>query len=137
MSEKNVFLTNDRGNLEQKKMSETDRKVLEQAASGAGCITLSGEEGAAMLREMAIAAKETHEEFLKSIKSKMTHERAVRIREVRIDEEGTWRYVAETIHKEWGADAEWTPPSNQLAGMALCQAAAEVFGEDSNEEPWN
>lgn len=138
MSEKNIFVTGDRGILKGgQKMTDTDRKVLADAASGEGCLVLSGEEGVKALKELAAAAQETMETFLANIKAQMTHERAVRVRELRVDEQWSWRGVAEQTFKEWGADAEWRPASNQLAGMALCQVAAAVFGEDENQEPWN
>lgn len=65
-----------------------------------------------------------------------SRERALQVREWRCGGEGgTWRWVAEQAHAAWGGD--WSPPSNQLAGQALCLAAADLLGEDGNEEPWN
>lgn len=64
----------------------------------------------------------------------MTMERAVRIRELR--KTYSWRAIARQTHCEWGADAMWAPESNQLAGMALCEAAAAMLGEDPERLPW-
>ena len=64
----------------------------------------------------------------------MTMQRATRIRELR--KTSSWRAVAGAIHKEWGADAMWEPETNQLAGMALCEAAAAMLGEDPERQPW-
>ena len=72
-----------------------------------------------------------------SIKSKMTPERARRIRELRVDIGCTWRAVAAHSFEDWADDANWSPESNQLAGMALCKSAAEMLGENGEEEPWN
>lgn len=55
------------------------------------------------------------------IENGMTPKRAARVRELRA--EHSWRGVAEISHAEWGSDACWEPPSNQLAGIDLCFAA--------------
>lgn len=60
------------------------------------------------------------------IRPVMTRERAERVRDLRRTH--TWRAVAETTYTEWGTDATWSPPSNQLAGMALTHVASEVLG---------
>lgn len=66
----------------------------------------------------------------------MTKELADRIRMARIDQELTWRGVAVEMYEIW-PDARWNPPSNQLAGRALCDQAAIFLGEDPKREPWN
>jgi hypothetical protein len=65
------------------------------------------------------------------------------IRRKRVDERYSWRAVA-----RWGFNEPrlnygrlnppaWWPPSNQLAGMALCEIAATLDGEDYRDPPWN
>lgn len=71
------------------------------------------------------------------IKGRMTKKRALEIRRIRVEEEYTWRAVARHCHKLWGDAADWDPPSNQLAGMALCKLAAKVFNEDYYDNDWN
>lgn len=85
------------------------------------------------LMELAKMAKETYDLFVQEITPRMTVPRAQRIKELRKDL--SWRAVADTIYREWGNDACWEPPSNQLAGMALTRLAAEALGE--KEEDWN
>jgi len=62
-------------------------------------------------------------------------DRALTVRRWRTTGGCTWRAVAERAHARW--DGAWSPPSNQLAGAALCTVAAEMLGEDPSEEPWN
>ncbi len=85
------------------------------------------------LMELAKMAKETYDLFVQDIRPRMTVERAFRIKELRKDL--SWRALAEATYREWGEDAGWGPPSNQLAGMALTKLAAEALGE--KEEDWN
>lgn len=89
------------------------------------------------LEALAKAAKETHEQFLKEISERMTTQRAEQIRKWRVDEEYSWRAVADAAFIDWKKDACWQPPSNQIAGMALCEEAAKLLQENYMEEPWN
>lgn len=65
------------------------------------------------------------------------------VRWLRVTAGCSWRAVAQNAHdalvrrgvpvpKHW-ASLPW----NQLAGMALCDLAAEHFGQDHLKEPWN
>ncbi len=65
------------------------------------------------------------------------------VRRMRVEERRTWRSVARACHLmitsgewTWGRQI-WIPPSNQLAGMALCHHAARLLGGDFMEPPWN
>lgn len=60
-------------------------------------------------------------------------EQAAYVRRLRVDEGRSWRGVAWACAQAWGGDWE----HNQLAGMALCERAAAMLGEDPNAEPWN
>jgi len=86
------------------------------------------------LGEMAVKRKEG---FDSAIAAKMNFKRAVRIRQLRVELNCTWRSVAAHSHEDWGEDACWDPESNQLAGMSLCEYAAKFLGEDAKNEPWN
>lgn len=55
------------------------------------------------------------------------------IRKLRVEERGTWRYVAAKCSERW--NGEWG--SNQIAGMSLCKRAAVFFEEDFMSPPWN
>ncbi len=85
------------------------------------------------LMELAKMAKETYDLFVQEITPRMTVPRAQRVKELR--KELSWRAVADAIYREWGNDACWEPPTNQLAGMALTRLAAQALGE--KEEDWN
>lgn len=66
---------------------------------------------------------------------RLTHEQAVLVRALRVEQNYSWRAVAETCHRAWRGD--WLPASNQVIGMGICGAAARVFGEDAGLPPWN
>ncbi len=54
---------------------------------------------------------------------------------LRVEEKCSWRAIAEVCYNlGW---AKWSPPSNQIMGMALCQRAAQLLGEDYKKEAWN
>ncbi|WP_436788599.1 hypothetical protein [Yinghuangia sp. YIM S10712] len=63
----------------------------------------------------------------------ITPEMAAQIRAWRVDEEYTWRAVAQAATDLWGS--HWG--SNQIYGAELCSAAAKMLGEDPDQEPWN
>ncbi|MDT9682393.1 hypothetical protein RND61_09980 [Streptomyces sp. TRM76323] len=63
----------------------------------------------------------------------ITPEMAARIRTWRVDEDLSWRAVAQAASDLWGSGFG----SNQLYGKNLCVAAAKVLGEDPHQEPWN
>ncbi|WP_037601147.1 hypothetical protein [Streptacidiphilus rugosus] len=60
-------------------------------------------------------------------------ETALQIRTWRVDEEYSWRAVAQAASELWGSDFG----SNQLYGQDLCAVAAALLGEDPDREPWN
>lgn len=109
-----------------------DKEILRSAQTGEGLTPITSKE----LKEMAKAAREISESF-KKIAAGMTKEQASEIRKFRVNEECTWRGVAQ---KAWNAGLfgrTWNPPSNQLMGVALCERAAEFHGEDHMKGPWN
>ncbi|MFF5407264.1 hypothetical protein ACFY8K_00560 [Streptomyces misionensis] len=63
----------------------------------------------------------------------LTTEMAVQIRVWRVDQEFSWRAVAEAASERWGSEY----CGNQLYGEELCVAAARLLGESPYEEPWN
>ena len=83
------------------------------------------------------SATKTANLFYKKIKSIMTKEDAEKVKKLRIADGNTWRGVAVEMFNEWGEKACWKEiPSNQLAGMALCEVACELLGENWYEEPF-
>ncbi|MFI1585785.1 hypothetical protein [Embleya sp. NPDC020630] len=63
----------------------------------------------------------------------MTPEMAAQVRVWRVDEEYTFRAVAQAATDLWGS--AWG--SNQIYGIELCTAAAEMLGEDPHTDAWN
>jgi hypothetical protein len=115
------------------KLSAADESVLNPDPAGLIEITT-----AEQLMQLAEMAKRTFDVFRESITPRMTPERAAAVRELRCGPVmHSWRALAEESFKAWGADATWSPPSNQLAGMALCEIAAGMLGEDHRAAPWN
>ena len=94
-----------------------------------GLLRLSGDD----LTHLANAAALTWELFQKEVRAAMTDERAEYVRKLRVERKYTWRSVARACSNAWGID--WG--SNQLAGMCLCEAAAERFFENYRQPPWN
>lgn len=109
-----------------------DIKFIKSAATGEGLIALTPE----MLPELCNAAKETGDVFKAIIKG-MTLEQAQIVRRIRVDEDASWRSVAQEIYDLKMFKKKWSPPSNQIMGMMLCETAAEFFGENYMESPWN
>lgn len=63
----------------------------------------------------------------------LSPEMVAQIRRWRVEEDFTWRAVAEAASELWGSSYG----SNQLYGENLCAAAAQAFGEDHSKPPWN
>lgn len=132
--EKKVIFVTDDSAMKRGKIHEVDKSVLHSAKTGEGTFEIKTAE---QLKAFAELAVKTHDVFLESIKAKMTKPRAELIRKLRVEDGCSWRALAAECHENWAEDAEWLPPSNQIAGMALCEVAAEMFGEKYMEAPWN
>ena len=133
--EETTFVTDDKRIRESGKLDESDRQILEEAKTGEGIRIISSEQ----LMALAKAASDAFEYYREQCKKRMTRKHAWFIRSLRIDEGYSWRAVARRCHdnrrfKSW---PKWEPPSSQPMGMALCEKAAEFFGEDYKKEPWN
>jgi hypothetical protein len=84
------------------------------------------------LKELMVAATSTKSRFDGQF-TDMTLEHAQFVRRLRIDDGYSWRAVASACADAWAGD--WN--GNQLAGMAICERAAELCGEDYDADPWN
>jgi len=130
-NQERVFVTEDKALREGGKLGKGDKEIVESIKAGEGLITIESIE---QFQEMAKAAAERLEEF-KELCSPMELWQARIVRILRVEENCSWRAVAESCYKlGWG---KWSPPSNQIMGMALCQRAAQLLGEDYEKEPWN
>ncbi|MFX1537495.1 MAG: hypothetical protein ACFFDI_25080 [Promethearchaeota archaeon] len=83
------------------------------------------------LSALSEAGNETYTLFRQKIE--VNQQGACLIRYLRVKESFSWRsiarYISDILEAPWG--------SNQLAGMVLCEKAAELLGEDFMEPPWN
>jgi len=130
-----VFITEDKGIRKTGEVDPTDMEIIKSAKTGEGIIQIKSKE---QLMALAKAASDTFDYFREQAR-KMTKEQAEFIRRLRVDEGYSWRAVARRCYgnhrfRDW---PKWGPPSNQIMGMALCERAAEFFGEDYRKEPWN
>lgn len=130
----------------------TDQAVLSEMAAdapgiGVGLTATAGTEfglGAGVtidvveqLDTLAEAARLTSEHF-QALFADLSTERAAFVRHLRVDTGHSWRGVARACYDAWpDLQEHWSPPSNQIAGMALCDIAATSMGEDYMVAPWN
>lgn len=147
-SEEIKFLTHDTianpagnaGGRSETRLDPVDQEIYRQSVTGEGLIRIENEEQLQALAQLALAAKTAFDEDVAEI---MTPARAADVRRFRVDEGCSWRAVAHACHDLWAPELSedlregWFPPSNQLMGMALCEAAARHFGEDAEQPPWN
>jgi hypothetical protein len=88
------------------------------------------------LVELGRKADERMREFT-GVVGGMTLGQAAQVRIWRVDNRMTWRKVARSAYLEGWFCRRWQPPPNQLMGIALVEKAAQLFGENFREEPWN
>lgn len=107
-----------------------DEAMVKAAKTGDGLVVVSPEQ----LRTIALEARKVYVEFREHpLVVGMSRVQAEYVRVLRVEREYTWRAVALTCALEWGGDWE----SNQLAGMAICERAAGMFGENHMTGVWN
>ena len=82
-------------------------------------------------------------------KTPMTKQQAEYIRQLRVNLGYSWRKLAGTVsvtypemniktHQSFGGSGPlYGPDGYQGEGMDLCAEAAEFFGENAGDEPWN
>lgn len=122
-----------------RKLAPADERVLKDMSKGEGIPITSVEQ----LQALARAAAEVYENAKFRLRKIIRQEHAEEARRIRIDEEFSWRAVAQYCYDHWHkpCDCEgncwWHPTSNQIIGMAICEIAAEFFNEDYMEAPWS
>jgi hypothetical protein len=114
-------------------MHPKDMEVLKCAQTGEGAIPITSAE---MLNDLVKTTRATKNVFSKTTET-MTKKQAEKVREWRVNDDCTWRGIAQMAWNEGWFDRRWDPPSNQLMGMDLCEKAARFFGENYMEPPWN
>ncbi len=83
------------------------------------------------LTRMGIAAEQTTAVFRVHIQFSKVEARQVR--QLRVELDYSWRAIARFYSVIWWG--LWG--GNQLAGMIICEKAAQMLGEDFMKEPWN
>ena len=116
----------------------TPYEALDRAiAEGEGSVDAQAEVSrlrklsSAELTVLADAGNETYQLFRQKIE--VNEPGAKLIRYLRVDKEYSWRAIARHCSRILKAPFG----GNQLAGMAICEAAAKALGEDFLEPPWN
>jgi len=127
-----ALVTDDRAIIEGGKLDVADYSVMAAAAHGEGAKTFSVNE----FRDLTRQAGEVHSQFVDLVRGGMRKRHARYIRELRLQNH-SWRSIARLCYNRGWEWARWAPPNNQLAGVALCERAAEMHGEHYREEPWN
>ena len=75
--------------------------------------------------------------FIPEIQTMLTIEDAKFIRQLRVELSIRWKDIAGICRVAWEDRACWDETKDQYAGMDLCEYAAEMLGEDYQEEPWD
>lgn len=88
------------------------------------------------LVDFSAKANERMKEFTDVVKN-MNLGQASQIRVWRCDTHMTWRSIARATWREKWFGRRWGPPENQIMGMSLVEKAAQLFGENYREAPWN
>jgi len=123
-----TFVTDDSALRGEGVTHEVDDEILRQAQTGEGLIELTPE----LLEELSRSAAATVGYF-QELFAGMEEERAAQVLDLRANKGYSWRAVAQACNDAWGGS--WG--SNQLAGMAICEAAADYYGENFMEGRWN
>ncbi len=132
MHKKGTLVTRDSAMRVGRHLDPVDVRVMDEAAAGRGAPT-----NWAGLHALAQKAQAAIQEFREMVKE-MTVEQARLIQSLRCEQAYSWRAVARTCWGEhWTNILPWAPPSNQLMGIALCEKAARLLGEDPELPPWD
>jgi len=127
-----VFVTDDKAVREGGKLDAADYSVLASAAHGEGTKPVTPGD----LSKMAEQGSKVFDDLQDMARRHMKLRQARYIRLLRLDGH-SWRSIAGLCHRRGWDWANWAPPSNQIAGMTLCERAAELHGENYRKEPWN
>ena len=135
--EERIFVTSDKKVRQREgKLDEDDLSIIESVKTGEGFIEI---ETAEQLEALGKSLVKIFNHFRGQCRESMNQEQANFIRMLRVEEGYSWRAVSRACHgnKKFDSWDLWNPPSSQPMGMALCEKAAEFFGESYREEPWN
>jgi hypothetical protein len=166
MAKETTFVTMDRWIRETGWLDPTDRQIIAEA-SGNGRYQVRFMKVEEMLEVMKktepLKFKEFHREYERRVGHRLTYDelvkyssmanermqeftevvetmnlgQAAQVRAWRCNSHMTWRSLARAAWREKWFERRWEPPENQLMGMALVEKAAQLFGENYTEPPWN
>src|SRR6185369_16036522 len=123
MNPKARLLTTDH-NIQSDSNSFLDRQLLNISPGDQGLIQITSIE---QLKEMAKQAHETYRAFDLLIRPLMNKDRALLVKDLYQKEKYSYRALAIRCWTVW--NGTWHPPSNQLAGMKICEIASEILKE--------
>jgi hypothetical protein len=79
------------------------------------------------LQQLREQGQQKYALYKSMIRSMMKLTRAEFARDLRKNQKMSWRAIAARCWTEW--QGTWAPPTNQLAGMAICEIASEILDE--------
>lgn len=162
-----IFVTGDKWIRHHGKLDEVDAKILDQASQDGELIMMTPSEVWDYIQEnepekfkkmtgsspgLITLTKEKFEEMSETAYSNtvgfrlmfigMGLAQAQQIRNWRVEGRYSWRAIARAAFTRvmsggWQNLRMWQPPSNQIAGMCLCERAAQIVGEHHRRDPWN
>ncbi len=127
-----VLVTDDRAIREGGKLDAADYSLLASVAHGEGTKPVTPGD----LSEMAEQGSKVFDDLRDMARRHMKMRHARYIRYLRLDGH-SWRSIAHLCYNRRWDWVSWAPPSNQIAGMTLCERAAQLHGENYREKPWN
>ncbi|KKN58137.1 hypothetical protein LCGC14_0554770 [marine sediment metagenome] len=127
-----ALVTEDRAMREGGKLDAADYSIMASAAHGEGAVTMSRGE----ILELAEQGIKVFGHLQDLARRRMKKRQARYVRYLRLDGH-SWRSIAQLCYNRGWDWVSWAPPSNQIAGMVLCERAAELYGENYRREPWN
>src|SRR5262245_36737601 len=112
-----------------RKLSSVDQKLVDASYSDSmeGMVNLSADD----VMKMAQQAREKYDMYSLMILKIMDKKRAKEVYDFRVTQRYTWRLLAVACWSKWEEAAHiWQPPTNQLAGMALCEVASQILQKE-------
>jgi len=132
--DKTIFVTDDTFVREGGILDETDIEIMKSARSGEGIVEIKNAE---QWMALAQGLSDAFDYYREQARKLMTQQQAQLVRRLRVDEHCSWRTVARSCSQQNWLWEPWEPASSQPMGMALCERAAQFFGENYRETPWN
>jgi hypothetical protein len=98
-------------------------EIFDKSFATGNLVTLTPE----MAKDLALQGKQKYDGYLKSLRLSMNAQKALQVKDLRMNKQVSWRGIAAWCFVHWNGN--WYPPTNQLAGMAICEVASEILNE--------